>query len=152
MVERFERFSLAISDISRYWHKIAAEEMEKYDLKGTHSIYLTVLYRYPEGVTAAKLCELCGRDKAEVSRTLAIMEKKGLVSKAGNSYRALLYLTDTGKLAAEHVRQRAALAVEVAGKDLSDGHRKIFYSALESITYNLKTISEAGLPVSKIKE
>lgn len=25
--ERFERFSLAIFEISRYWHKLAAEEM-----------------------------------------------------------------------------------------------------------------------------
>ena len=27
MVERFARFSLAISEISRCWHKLAAEEM-----------------------------------------------------------------------------------------------------------------------------
>lgn len=30
MVDRFERFSFAISEISRCWHKLAAEEMEKY--------------------------------------------------------------------------------------------------------------------------
>ena len=29
MVERFERFSYAISEISRCWHKIAGEEMQK---------------------------------------------------------------------------------------------------------------------------
>ena len=33
MVDRFERFSFAISEISRCWHKIAAEEMEAYGLK-----------------------------------------------------------------------------------------------------------------------
>ena len=33
MVDRFERFSLAISEISKYWHLLAAEEMEKYSLK-----------------------------------------------------------------------------------------------------------------------
>ena len=33
MVERFERFSLAIFEISRYWHKLAAEEMSAYGLK-----------------------------------------------------------------------------------------------------------------------
>ena len=149
MVERFERFSLAISEISRYWHKIAAEEMEKYDLKGTHSIYLTTMYRYPEGITAAKLCELCGRDKAEVSRTVSVMEQKGLIQKTGSSYRALLSLTQMGIEAAEHVRSRAALAVELAGADLTDAHRSVFYSALESITQNLQTISEQGLPQNK---
>lgn len=146
MVNRFERFSVAISDISRYWHKIAAEEMEKYGLKGTHSIYLTTLHRCPEGVTAARLCELCGRDKAEVSRTVATMEKKGLIRRQGSSYRALLILTEEGYRAAEHVRSRAALAVELAGKGLTDEQRANFYYALELITNNLQQVSEAGLP------
>lgn len=146
MVERFERFSLSISDISRYWHKIAAEEMEKYDLKGTHSIYLTTLYRCPGGITAAKLGELCGRDKAEVSRTVAVMEKKGLIRKEGSAYRGRLVLTQEGTEAAEHVRSRAALAVEQAGKGLSEEQRANFYNALELITNNLQRISEEGLP------
>ena len=45
MVDRFEKFSLAISEISRYWHKIAAEELKPYELKSTHAIYLTTMYR-----------------------------------------------------------------------------------------------------------
>lgn len=146
MVDRFERFSVAISDISRYWHKIAAEEMEKYGLKGAHSIYLTTMYRCPQGITAARLCELCGRDKAEVSRSVTLMEQKGLVKKEGSSYRALLKLTEEGMLAAEHVRGRAALAVELAGTDLTDEQRTIFYNALEMITARLQKISEEGLP------
>ena len=146
MVDRFERFSVAISDISRYWHKIAAEEMEKHGLKGAHSIYLTTMYRFPEGLTAARLCELCGRDKAEVSRSVSLMEQKGLIQKEGSSYRALLKLTEEGMLAAEHVRGRAALAVELAGTDLTDAQRATFYSALDMITARLQQISEAGLP------
>lgn len=149
MVGRFEQFSVAIADISRYWHKIAAEEMEKYGLKGTHSIYLTTLYRFPEGITAARLCELCGRDKAEVSRTVALMEKKSLIQKEGSSYRALLKLTAEGMEAAEHVRSRAALAVELAGKGLTDEQRSTLYYALELISGNLQKLSEAGLPETK---
>lgn len=146
MVQRFERFSVAIADISRYWHKIAAEEMEKHGLKGTHSIYLTTLCRFPEGITAAKLGELCGRDKAEVSRAVTLMTQNNLIQKSGPSYRAALTLTGAGKLAAEQVRNRAALAVELAGKGLSDGERAAFYSALELICGNLQRISETGLP------
>ena len=149
MVERFERFSVAISDISRYWHKIAAEEMEKHGLKGTHSIYLTTLYRHGEGVTAARLGELCGRDKAEVSRTVNTMERQGLLKKEGNSYRALLKLTDTGRHAAEQVRGRAAIAVELAGKGLTDEQRTTFYYALELIAGNLLQLCESGLPEEK---
>lgn len=146
MVERFEKFSLAISEISRCWHKIATEEMENYGLKGIHSIYLTTMLRFPEGITAAKLGELCGRDKAEVSRTVAAMEKMGLIQKAGSAYRTRLLLTEKGLQAGEFVRSRAAVAVEIAGGDLSDEQRAVLYYALESIANNLQAISEAGLP------
>jgi len=146
MVERFEKFSLAISEISRCWHKIATEEMEKYGLKGIHSIYLTTMLRFPEGITAAKLGELCGRDKAEVSRTVSSMEKLGLIQKAGSTYRTRLLLTDKGLQAGNFVRSRAVMAVEIAGGDLSVEQRTVLYYALESIANNLQVISEAGLP------
>lgn len=149
MVERFERFSYAIFEISRCWHKIAADEMERYDLKGPYATYLTTMYRHADGITAAKLCELCGKDKSDVSRAMSVMEQKGLVKREGvnqNLYRALLKLTDEGKTAAEHVRERAALVVEVAGKDLSDENRAVFYETLERIVSNLREISREGLP------
>ena len=79
MVDRFERFSFAISEISRCWHKLAAEEMEKYGLRGPHCLYLLAMYHHPGGVTAPQLGELCGRDKADVSRMMAMMREKGLV-------------------------------------------------------------------------
>lgn len=149
MVDRFERFSFAMSEIFRYWHKIASNEMEKYGLKGTHATYLTTMYRYADGVTATQLCELCGKDKSDVSRMISIMEKKGLVKKEGtnqNLYRASLKLTNNGKEIAEHVCERARIAVEAAGKGISDEHRAIFYNVLERITSNLQTISKEGLP------
>ena len=146
MIERFSRFSLAIAEISRCWHKIASDEMEKYGLKGSHAVYLTTLYRYPQGVTAARLGELCGKDKADVSRMMSIMEKKALVVREGSSYRALLKLTAEGLTAAEHVRCRATVAVENASRGLSDERRTVFYEVLELIASNLQNICEEGLP------
>ena len=149
MLNRFARFSLAISEIDRCWHKLAAEEMAKYDLNSPHAVYLNTLYQYPEGITAAKLGELCCKNKADVSRMVAILEKKGLVRKeavGGNLYRAKLLLTDDGKLAAEHVQGRAALAVELAGSGMTDAERETFYRCLEQITANLQTLSKEGLP------
>jgi len=146
MVRRFERFSCAISEISRYWHKLAAEEMEKYGLKGSHSIYLTTLHSNSQGISSARLCELTGRDKADVSRMMRIMEQKGLVIREGASYRAKLKLTPEGNAAAEHVCLRAAKAVELAGGGMTGEERRIFYDALESIAANLRNLSETGLP------
>ena len=75
MVDRFERFSLAISEINRYWHRLTTQEMEPYGLKGAHCMYLLALARHPEGITAPRLCEACDKDKADVSRTMALLEQ-----------------------------------------------------------------------------
>ena len=147
MVRRFERFSLAIFEISRCWHKLAADEMARYGLKGAHAMYLLVLQRYESGITAAQLCQLCCRDKADVSRAMSLMEANGLVQReSGSPYRAMLHLTDLGREAAQQVCRRAAVAVEHAGKGFSDEHREIFYEVLEAITSNLQALSKEGLP------
>ena len=149
MLKRFARFSLAISEIDRCWHKLAAEEMAKYELHSPHAVYLTTLYDFKDGITAAKLGELCCKNKADVSRMVAILEKKGLVRKEAvgeNLYRARLLLTEEGKRAAEHVQQRAALAVELAGSGMSEEEREVFYRCLERITANLQTLSKDGIP------
>ena len=150
MLNRFAKFSFSISEIDRCWHKLAVEEMSQYGLNSPHAVYLNTMYdANPEGITAAQLGELCGKNKADVSRMIAILEKKGLVQKVAvgkNMYRAKLILTEEGRRAAEHVRKRAALAVELAGSGLSNEERETFYRALDLITENLQKLSKEGLP------
>ena len=149
MLNRFARFSLAISEIDRCWHKLAVDEMAKYGLNSAHAVYLTTHYDFKEGVTAAKLGELCRKNKADVSRMVAILEEKGLVRKEAigkNLYRAKLLLTEKGKQAAEYVQQRAAVAVELAGSGMTDEEREVFYRCLELVTSNLQELSKEGLP------
>jgi len=149
VLDRFEKFSLAISEINRYWHKLAAEELAPYGLKAAHATYLTAMYRHREGITVPELCEECGKDKSDASRMLAILEEKGLVSKqtsGGSRYRGRMLLTDRGLEAAEHVCRRASLAVEAAGSDLTDARREDLYRSLESITQNLRRLSREGIP------
>lgn len=148
MLNRFEKFSLAIAEINRCWHKIAAGELSKYDLKASHVTYLLTLARYSEGLTAPKLAELCDRDKADVSRMLSILEARGLVTKdgiGGNRYRGCLRLTPEGQTVAEALSRRAELAVEQAGEGLTERERIIFYTALDTITKNLRRICQEGL-------
>lgn len=145
MIDRFEKFSAAISEISRYWHKIAADEMERYELKGPYAVYFTTLSRFSEGITAAKLGELCSRDKADVSRAVATLEKKELVAKEGTNYRAILKLTEQGRRVAEQINKKAEAAVAFGGMGLTDEQRESFYSALDRITANLQELSKKGL-------
>lgn len=145
MIDRFEKFSFALSELSRYWHKIAADEMVEYGLKGPYAVYFTTLYRYPEGLTAAKLGELCSRDKADVSRAVAVLEKKELIVKEGTHYRACLKLSEEGRALAKQVIGKAEAAVTHGGMGLSETERAIFYTALEKIASNLQKLSEKGL-------
>lgn len=145
MIARFEKFSYAISELSRCWHKIAAEEMKEYDLKGPYAVYFTTLFR-SGGLTASKLSELCGRDKADVSRAISILEKKKLVSK-DPGYRATIRLTKNGEALAESINQKVMAAVSYAGKDLSESDRNTFYTCLDSLVQNLQALSLNGLEV-----
>lgn len=150
MVDKFEKFSFSISEIYRYWHKIASDEMERYGLKGPYAVYFTTMYRYSEGITAVSLGELCSKDKADVSRAISLLEKNGLVEREGTNpkgYRALIKLTEKGKQIAEHINEKVSTAVLLAGKGLSQEQSENFYYALDMISSNLKVLSEQGLSV-----
>lgn len=148
MTSRFEQFSASVFSIYRSIQKIERVEMEKYGLKGPHAQCLLAMSRYPEGITSSQLCVVCDKDKAAISRTVAELEREGLVErslKGSNRYRALLKLTPQGKAAAEHVDKRAKLAVEKAGEGMTDEQRAIFYNVLDLIAGHLQTICEEGL-------
>ena len=148
MLRRFEQFCTSAFSIYRSIQKIERIEMEKFGLKGPHAQCLLNMARYPEGVTAAKLCALCDKDKASVSRTLAELEDAGMLIRQcnGNSrYRAQLILTEKGSEAASRVAERAKFAVEQAGSGLTDEHRAVFYHALGLIADNLQNICDEGL-------
>lgn len=152
MITRFERFTVAILGICRSIQKIEREEMIKYGLKGSYAQYLTVMDRFPDGITAARLSELCDKDKAAVSRAIAEMEEMELVCREDvneSGYRALLKLTRDGQEAAGVVREKGQAAVEIAGDGLTEEQRETMYQALEHILQNLKEISRQGLPRRK---
>ena len=147
MVQRYGRFSSAVSGIAYCIQKIETEVMSKHGLPGACAQYLAALSNNEDGLTVSKLSEICMKDKAAVSRAVAQLEAKGFVrrnSAGTNIYRAPIVLTDTGKEVSGYVAKRASAAVEIAG--LSDYEREEFYSALNLIAANLARVCEKGLP------
>ena len=132
MDKRFEHFTLDIFNISRYWNKIATEEMKKYGLRGTHALYLLMLDGYEGEITAARLADLCQRDKADVSRALA-------------EYRITPKLTPRGRALAAQIRARAAVALDLASQGITDEMRENMYHCLDLISANMRGICEEGL-------
>ena len=151
-MNRFEQFSYVISGINRHIQKIERDEMIKYGYKGAFAQYLVALRRYPEGITSAKLCEICDKDKAAISRVLTEMQEKGLIlreSQSDHRYNALIKLTEEGLKAASYVDERAQAAIEAVGNEMTDENRAAFYATLDFIAAKLQTISKEGLPPQK---
>jgi len=149
MLSRFQQFSYVISEINRYIQKIERDEMIKYGCKGAFAQYLVALLNHPEGLTAARLCELCDKDKAAVSRIVSEMQEKGLVTRSSENlraYNAPIVLTDEGKKAAEYVSLKARAAVKAVGSVMSDEERRVLYSLLDSIAAKLQKLSDEGIP------
>ena len=146
MIQRFEAFTSAISGIYREIQKIERTEMERYGLKGAYTQYLLAIARRPEGMTAAKLCEICDKNKAAVSRILSEMESIGLIHRSANPYKSLLTLTAQGRQAVEYVKERCCALTALAGEGLSEEDRSIFYATLNRITSNLHKLTEQSCP------
>jgi len=152
MVSKYEQFSASVSSMYHDIQRIERVEMAKFGLKGPHAQCLLVMGRYPEGITAARMCEICEKDKAAISRTVAELEEAGMVLRSernGSRYRSLLTLTQRGLAAAEAVKERARLAVERAGEGLDDAQREVFYRVLALIAGNLHAICKDGLKENK---
>ena len=145
MLGRYEVLSAAISSMYHDIQKIERVEMARFGLKGPHAQCLLALRRYAGGLTAAELCDICDKDKAAISRTVAELQEAGMVHREGPRYRAKLLLTEQGMAAAEAVSCRALVAVEKAGAGLEDGQRQVFYQVLDLISRNLHAICKDGL-------
>lgn len=149
MLSRFQQFSYVISEINRQIQKIERDEMIKYGCKGAFAQYLVALLNHPEGLTAARLCQICDKDKAAVSRMVSEMQEKGMVTRSSEStraYNAPILLTEDGRKAAEHVCMKARAAVKAVGGEMSEEERRVLYSLLDSIAGKLQRLSEEGIP------
>ena len=148
MESRYELLSGSISCMYHDIQKIERVEMAKYGLKGPHAQCLLAMKRHPEGITSARLCEVCDKDKAAISRTLGELEAAGMVTREnrnGSRYRANLTLTHQGQAAAEAVVEKARLAVEKAGVGFGEAERETFYRVMAIIAGNLHKLCREGL-------
>ena len=148
METRYELISASISSMYHDIQKIERIEMAKYGLKGPHAQCLLAMKKHPQGITAARLCEICEKDKAAISRILAELEEAGMIlreNRNGSRYRASLTLTDQGMAAADAVVEKARLAVELAGTGFGETEREVFYRVLSIIAGNLHKLCREGL-------
>ncbi len=144
MHNRYQYFSAAITSLYHDIQRVERLEMGKFGLKGPNAQCLMALSHLPEGITAARLCEITKKDKAAISRSIRQLEEGGLLRREGG-YRAALLLTREGRQVAMGVQEKVRLAVEQAGEGLTEEDREVFYRVLATIAGNLHTICRDGL-------
>ena len=138
MIERFDAFVTGITTCYKYIQKIKSIEMTDLGLKGNHVMCIFYLNRNDKGLTAAELSQLCGEDKAAISRTLGRLQEEGYVKSGEKKYRSPLHLTEAGKKIARYVDNHIREWVGRGGDGLSEEERNIFYRSLDIISSNLR--------------
>ena len=81
MISKYELFSSSVSSLYHDIQKIERVEMANFGLKGPHAQVLLAMSRCPEGITAVRLCQICEKDKAAISRSVAELEQAGLLER-----------------------------------------------------------------------
>ncbi len=142
MQERFQTFTVLIAKISRSIRKIKTEEMDEFDLKSPHVSCLYYLYKLG-ALTAKQLCDICGEDKAAVSRSIEYLEANGYIvcdSSLKKRYRSSLMLTDKGQNIGNTIAEKIDKILDLASVGLSDENRMIMYECLTLISNNLEEL------------
>lgn len=138
MTQRFELFCTTINQIHRNLQRIKLKEMEEFGLKAIHVMCLFELNHNPEGLTLTQLTNLCGEDKAAVSRAVSELTKRDMVtSNSEKKYRSLITLTEEGKSIAAKIDQKAEAAVIAGSGNLTTEQRNSLYEILTYISNNL---------------
>ena len=144
MEERFQTFTVLISNINRAIYKIKAEEMAEFDLKSSHVSCLYYLYK-KTSLTATELCDICEEDKANISRSIKYLEENGLISRADKRQKRYLcpfVLTEEGVKIGKRISDKVNAVLDRASEGLSEEKRLEFYRALTLINSNLQNICD----------
>ena len=144
MIERFEEFTLLISKLTRSIRRIKTEEMGKWNLKTCH--VSCIYYLYERGaLTSKELCDICGEDKANMSRSIEYLEENGYLKRTETSkkrYKTHFELTQKGRSVGENIFNRIGEILQKSSEGLSVEEREIMYRGLRLINDNLQKIRD----------
>lgn len=146
MLERFERFTSAISTATKCVVKLKAREVREKGLRATHVMTLISIGKSgTRGVTATTIGKYCREDKAGISKDLAVLKEKGYIlprNESEKKYRVRYVLTDMGQDLYEKIREDIRATVARCGDGVDDGEREVFYRVLDKIVDNLLAACE----------
>lgn len=144
MEERFQAFTVLVSNLNRCIYKIKTEEMAEYNLKSSHVSCIYYIYRYGS-LTPKELCDLCGEDKANISRALKYLEENQYLiinNDSNKKYQRPIVLTENGVKIGKHLSEKINEILLIASEGLSEEKRNIMYEGLSLINNRLNKICD----------
>ena len=139
--ERFLPFILSIDRISKNIKRIKDKTMEKYNLRSAHVMCLFNLVKSPDGLNSTELAEICGVDKAFVSRVTTELESRGYIERKENSqgsiYKSKFLLTESGIEINKYISTKIAEIMGHVSGDIPAHKLKAFYEVLSIIDDNI---------------
>ena len=146
-LERFVAFSILTEESGKSLQRIKAEYMKALGLHSTDALFLAVLHRHPEGLTAADLARACKVDRAVVSRSLPTLLSQGAVAykeapTEGRTYRSPLVLTEKGCDTVAKMRTFTVDTVRHTSADITNEELAVFYRTFRKIERRLAAHAE----------
>ena len=142
--DRLDQFMNMTTSAARSITKIKHKKMSKYGLGSTHTTCLRRLYTAENGLTRTQLASQCDLDKAQITRIIADLSKKGCIveESKGSGYRKRIFLTDEGReITREIFKVTLELNEYVSGNILQEDIDH-FYKVFEKICSGLKQAEE----------
>ena len=146
-LQRFETLSGSISQLIKSIQFIKSRKMAEYGLKGTTCLCLCQILSSEEGLTAGELATLGEIDKAQVSRCVNELTEHGFIyrdDEEGRRYKQRYRLTESGREAAEDIRQTLARLQDVVSSGIDDEDRVAFYRVLNTLCENFADLLMQG--------
>lgn len=144
MDDRFRTFTVLITKLYRAIRKIKNEETAEYGLTNPHVSCLYYLYK-EQTLTLTELVDICFEDKAILSKSIAYLEKNGLVvcdSSQKKRYNSYFKLTEQGLVVAKGLANKIDDILDFASADIDNNDREIMYKSLLSICERLNKFCE----------
>lgn len=141
--ERFTPFVLYIERISKNIKRIADEKMAPYGLRSAHVMCIMQLGKSENGFSSSELSEVCGVDKAFISRiTTELLEKEYISKGEGNEgkYKVKFFLTEKGIDINNQLISIVMECLEKVDSHISVKKLEIFYELLGGIDRGIEAL------------
>ncbi|MBO5356724.1 MAG: hypothetical protein J6A53_02215 [Clostridia bacterium] len=143
--ERFVPFVLYTERIAKNIKRLADKKMAPYGIRSAHIMCILQLAKSEIGLSSAELSNVCGVDKAFISRiTSELMEKNYISRDIGpkqGKYKTKFLLTEEGVKIHQIINDFISQFIKKVSKNTPVRKLEIFYEVLSSIDNELDIIT-----------